>query len=75
MQDTEKQIYKGFTTGYNALPIGAKREAENKLCNALNINNRNSLYEYRTGKREPKISQAEAVAQVFLEYGITNIWD
>jgi hypothetical protein len=74
MKIVEKK-YQGFGKGYGQLAIKDKEVATQKLWKALGVNNRNSFWLYKTGKVEPKLSQAQAVEAVFTEYGITEIWD
>ncbi len=68
-------IYKeGFNKGFQQLTVGNVKEATKKLWKALGISNRNSFYNYKSGKSEPSASQAVNIELVFREYGITEIW-
>lgn len=65
----------GFNAGYIQLRQMDVEDATTELWEALGINNRNSFTQYKTGKIEPKASQAAAVEAVFKKYGVTkNIW-
>ncbi len=75
MKTLEKITYRGFQKGYNQLTLKDKSEVTIKLWEALGIKNRNTFFLYRTGKIEPKVSQAMAVEEVFGQYGIIEIWD
>lgn len=71
----DKNKYRGFMKGLNQLRVGDYKDAVKDIKAALGINNRNSYYNYRDGKIEPKATQAEAVEGVFNKYGVTtNIW-
>jgi hypothetical protein len=65
----------GFSSGFMQLRLADVEAATSELYEALGINNRESFRSYRTGKIEPKASQAASVELVFKKYGITaNIW-
>ena len=70
------KVYKdGFNAGFIQLQIKDKDAATAELWAALGINNPVSFLQYKTGKQEPKASQAAAVENVFTKYGVTtNIW-
>lgn len=69
-------VYKeGFNAGLQQLRQKDVAACTKELWTALGINNRNSFTQYKTGKIEPKASQAVAVELVFHKYGVTsNIW-
>lgn len=70
-----KRNYKdGFMLGYNQLKLADMEQARLLLMAALNVNNRNSFFNYKTGKTEVKASQAEKVEGVFAKYGIKKVW-
>lgn len=70
-----KDKQQGFRSGLNQVKVGDYKEVVEKLKKALGINNRNSFYAYRDGAIEPKVTQAEAVEEVFNRFGVTkNIW-
>lgn len=72
---TETDYKEGFNAGYLQLRQMDVENATSDLWEALGINNRNSFTQYKTGKIEPKASQAAAVEAVFKKYGVTaNIW-
>ena len=66
---------KGFSNAYGLLPICKKHEFDEKLKAILKVNTRTSLYNYRSGKTEPTLSEANAIAKLFSEYGITTVWE
>lgn len=63
-----------FKKGYGQIQQKHLPEVRKDLMQALGVNNRVSLSRYKNGLTEPKLSQAEAVEQVFSRYGITDIW-
>ncbi len=75
MIETDKKLYKGFRKGLDQVPSGKLVEAKKKIWKALDVKNRQSFYAYRDGITEPKFTKAEALKAIFLEYGITEIWD
>ncbi len=66
---------KGFKKAYQKLTLAQEAEAKKKLWKALGITTRVSFNNYLNGKIEPKASQAEAIEEVFREYGIANVWE
>lgn len=73
--ETENKYKQGFNSGFLQLRQMDVKEARKKLHKALGINNAQSFRNYRYGRVEPKAAQADAVEEVFKEYGITeNIW-
>jgi len=71
---SEKNYKEGFNLGWGQLQTKDVPMAREKLLVALGINNRVSLSAYKTGKLEPKATQAAAVEGVFNEFGITEVW-
>ncbi|MCC8174131.1 MAG: hypothetical protein LIO65_07105 [Odoribacter sp.] len=70
----EKNYKEGFNKGWGQLQTKGVPQVKEELLVALGINNRVSLSHYKTGKLEPKASQAAAVESVFNKYGITEVW-
>lgn len=64
----------GFELGFSQLKLADVSQARLLIMKALNINNRNSFFNYKTGKTEVKASQAVKVESVFLKFGIKQIW-
>lgn len=64
----------GFRRGLMQVRYGDYLTVRKKLIAALGVNNRNSFYFYANGKQELKTTQMNRVAEVFSEYGITDIW-
>lgn len=73
---SKTSIYKdGFNAGFMQLRQKDVKAATKDLWAALGINNRNTFTQYKSGKKEPKASQAVAVELVFRKYEVTtNIW-
>lgn len=73
---SEPTVYKeGFNAGFMQLRQIDVEAATRDLWEALGVKNRNSFAAYKSGKVEPKASQAVAVELVFRKYGVTtNIW-
>ena len=72
---SETNYKEGFNAGLVQLQVKDVEDATAELWIALGINNRNSFLQYKTGKVEPKASQAAAVEAVFKKYGVAaNIW-
>ena len=70
-----KDYSKGFSRGYGQLRLADRDEARQKIMAALGIKAVSHFYLYKNGGR-PNISaaSAQAVEQVFSEYGITDVW-
>lgn len=72
---SEPNYKEGFNAGFIQLQVKDVEAATAELWAALGINNRVSFLQYKTGRQEPKASQAAAVEAVFKKYGVTqNIW-
>ena len=69
---SEPNYKDGFNAGFIQLQIKDVEAATVDLWAALGINNRVSFLQYKTGRQEPKASQAAAVEAVFKKYGVTQ---
>lgn len=65
----------GFLKGLGQVQGKDSANVRTELMAALGVASRMSLSNYSRGLIEPKVSQANAVEQVFGKYGITEIWD
>ena len=65
----------GFLKGIGQIKEKDSAVVRNELMEALGVISRMSLSNYSRGLIEPKVSQANAIEQVFNKYGITEIWD
>jgi len=65
----------GFLKGLGQVQEKDSSYIRIELMAALGVASRMSLSNYSRGLIEPKVSQANAVEQVFNRYGITEIWD
>ena len=63
-----------FKKGYESLTIGDAKEAKMRIMEALNIKNRMSWSQRLNGIYEPRISEYNAITEIFKSYGITDIW-
>ena len=63
-----------FRKGWNQLPQANVSEARDRIVEALGLQVKTSFYYRLDGKCEPKVSEAEAIEEIFKSYGITDIW-
>lgn len=63
-----------FQKGFNQISIKEARKLRNDLKEVLKINSRPAWLNRLRGVVEPKVSEAEAIEEVFRSYGITEIW-
>lgn len=64
----------GFKKGWNLIPLGKKKEITEKILAILNVTTRSSLSNYRSGKLDVTVGEAEQIEQMFNSYGIYEIW-
>jgi len=69
-----KNYSEGFELGFSQLKLADVSQARLLIMIALNVNNRNSFFNYKTGKTEVKASQAAKVESVFAKFGIKKVW-
>ena len=63
-----------FKKGWNQLKHVDVEQVRNKLMDALKLTSTPPFYQRLNGKVEPKVTEAEAIEQIFAEYGITDVW-
>ncbi len=63
-----------FRKGWRQLPQAKVAEAKGRILKALGLQVSTSFYYRLYGKCEPKVSEAQAIEEIFHSYGITDIW-
>lgn len=63
-----------FKKGWKQLPRCAMTEVRSKIISALELKTVPAFYPRLNGTVEPKISEAQAIEEIFHSYGITDIW-
>jgi hypothetical protein len=65
-----------FQKGWGQLERGDAKEARAKIVKALGLSPKcKSIWGLRLkGRIEPRVSEAEAIENIFAEYGITEVW-
>ena len=63
-----------FQRGWSQVRRCDQQAVKSELLTAMNINNRVSFYERLNGMIEPRITEYEAIVQIFAKYGITDVW-
>ena len=63
-----------FKKGWKQLPQAKVPEARERIIKALGLQVSTSFYYRLYGKCEPKVSEAQAIEEIFHSYGITDIW-
>lgn len=76
MDKSNKETKKtAFQHGWLQVRLCDKKAVRSKVLEALGVGDFNDNWAfYKSGRREMKVSQAERVAAVFAEYGITDCW-
>lgn len=64
----------GFIKGLNQLRVCEVDEVRSEIMEALGITTNVSYINRKTGKIEPKISEARAIEEIFAKRGITDVW-
>ena len=64
----------GFIRGLQQLRVGEVEEVKAEIMAALKITTNVSYINRKTGKIEPKISEARAIEEIFAKRGITDVW-
>jgi len=73
--NTEMSTQFSFESGWASLPQRVKHEVRDKIMAALNITTISSFYRRKQGFPEPKISEMQAIKDIFAEYNIIEgIW-
>lgn len=63
-----------FKKGYNQLAVKDAPEVREKIMKVLGLKNRATFYSRMNGAVEPRVSEAQAIEAIFLEYNITEVW-
>ena len=63
-----------FVRGMNRVPAMNVVQCKNEICSAMGWNNRTSYYKHLYGEIEPRVSEAQAIEQIFAKYGVTDVW-
>ena len=63
-----------FQKGWSQVKQGDVSTVRTKLMSALNITTRMAFLDRLNGKVEPKVTEHQAIENIFSEYGITEIW-
>lgn len=63
-----------FKKGYQQVQQKDAKDVRKKIMTALNLTSRRSWGLRLNGIIEPKVSEAQAIENIFNEYGITDIW-
>ena len=63
-----------FKKGYDQVQQKDAKDVRQKIMNALNLTSRRSWGLRLQGLIEPKVTEAQAIENIFSEYGITDIW-
>ena len=64
----------GFIKGLKQLRVGEVDEVKAEIMAALHITTNVSYINRKTGKIEPKISEARAIEEIFAKRGISDVW-
>lgn len=63
-----------FKKGWNQLKQVDVEQVKTRIMAALNLTSTPPFYQRLNGKVEPKVTEAEAIENIFAEYGITEVW-
>ena len=75
MEQTLEKPKTSFQCAYERIAIGDKRDFLYQLKKVLNVVSDSAAYQYIRGVREPKMTEAIAIEQLFSEYGIAVNWN
>jgi len=75
MEQTIEKQKTSFKCAYDRIPKGDIRSVIDKLQSILNVKTDAAVYVYIRGVREPKMTEAIAIEQLFSEYGIAVNWN
>ena len=70
---TKKQSF-SFQRGWNQLKVVDAPCARDKIMTALGLVTRAGFLYRLKGKCEPTVTEAQAIEDIFNEYGIKDIW-
>ena len=64
-----------FRVAYDSLPRNKQSEARDKIKQVFSVKTNKAVWDRIAGKTEPKVSEADAIEQLFTKYyGIKVIW-
>ena len=63
-----------FWKGWSQVKLKDHVKVKERIMEALNIKTRLAWCQRRSGKVEPRISEAKAIESIFAEYGIKDVW-
>ncbi len=63
-----------FKKGYRQVPVGKVDEVKAAIMAALKLEGRMTWYNRLNGLVEPRVSEAQKIESIFLNYNITDIW-
>ena len=63
-----------FRYAYNSLPKNKMGEVRKRIKQILNVKSDKAVYDRIAGRTEPKLSEAQAIEQIFKSHGITIVW-
>ena len=75
MEQTLEKQKTSFKCAYERVAMGDKRDFLYRLKKVLNVVSDGAAYQYIRGIREPKMTEAIAIEQLFAEYGIEMNWN
>ena len=62
-----------FKRGWSQIKQCDAPVVKKKIMKAIKINSRNAFYERLCGKVEHRITEHQAIEQIFAEYGVTDV--
>ena len=74
MKKRENTSRFSFNKGFSQVRRRDVRDVTDEIMGILNLKNRQSFYQRRHGKIEPKVTEYEAIEAVFNKYDITDVW-
>ena len=75
MEKTLEKQRTSFKCAYRRIPLGEVRNFLDRMKEILNVKSDAAVYVYIRGVREPKMTEAIAIEQLFAEYGIEMNWN
>lgn len=63
-----------FKLGFSQVKRKDAKEVRERIMQALGLTTRASWYARLNGGVEPKVSEARAIEEVFMKFGITKVW-
>jgi hypothetical protein len=73
--DNQKEVVRpSFRAAFDRLPRNKVSEVRERIKKVLNAKTDKTFYDCMAGTREAKISEAQAIEAIFVEYGIVLMW-